>query len=135
MRQVTPEDLIEYGMIPELIGRLPIITALDELTEKLMVNILTEPKNALIRQYNYFFTMENAELEFTPSALSLIAQRAMDRHTGARGLRSVVEEVMLELMYDLPDRDNKGIKYVLDAAAIEQSKPLDELVVAQKESA
>ncbi len=135
MRQVTPADLIEYGMIPELIGRLPIITALDTLTEELMINILTEPKNALVRQYNCFFTMENAELEFTPSALALIARRAMVRKTGARALRSVVEEIMLDLMYDLPDRNNEGVKYVLDAPAIEQRKPLAELVVPQKESA
>ena len=135
LRQVTPDDLIEFGMIPELIGRLPIITALQPLSEELMVMILTEPKNALVRQYKYFFAMEDAELEFTPSALSLIARRAMGRNTGARALRSVVEELMLELMYDLPDRDNKGARYVLDAAAIEQHKPLAELLVSKKESA
>jgi len=135
LQQVTPEDLTEFGMIPELIGRLPIITALNALSEDLMIQILTEPKNAIIRQYQYFFSMENTELAFTPSALSLIAKRAMARHTGARGLRSVIEEVMLDLIYDLPDRKIEGTKYVLDAAAIEQQKPLTELIEPKKESA
>ena len=135
MSQVTPEDLMEYGMIPELVGRLPIITALERLSEEMMVRILTEPKNALVRQYEFFFTMENAELEFTLSAMSLIGQRAMDRNTGARALRGVMEEVMIELMYDLPDQTASGAKYVIDATAIKQRKPLSELLVAQKESA
>jgi ATP-dependent Clp protease ATP-binding subunit ClpX len=135
LHQVTPEDLIEFGMIPELIGRLPIITALDPLSEDMMIRILTEPKNALARQYQYFFAMESAELEFTPSALAMIARRAMARNTGARALRSVMEEIMIDLMYDFPDRANNGSRYVIDAAAIEQHKPLSELLAAQKESA
>ena len=135
MGDVTPEDLIEFGMIPELIGRLPVITALEALGEEIMKLILTEPKNALIRQYQYFFAMENAELEFMPTALTLIARRAMTRHTGARALRSVMEEIMLELMYDFPDRANDGAKYVIDAAAIEQRKSLADLLVPRKESA
>ena len=135
MQQVTPEDLMEYGMIPELVGRLPIITSLVTLSEPMMVRILTEPKNALIRQYQHFFSMENTQLEFTPSAMSLIARRAMERNTGARALRSVLEEIMLELMYDLPDQAAEGTRYVIDAAAIEQRKPLAELAEPRKESA
>ena len=135
MDQVTPEDLMEYGMIPELVGRLPIITSLASLNEKMMIQILTEPKNAIIRQYQYFFSMENTQLEFMPSALTLIAHRAMERNTGARALRSVMEEIMLELMYDLPDQAAEGTQYVIDAAAIEQCKPLSELVKPRKESA
>ena len=132
---VTPEDLIEFGMIPELIGRLPIITALDPLSEDMMIQILTEPKNALIRQYQYFFQMEGAEIDFTPSALSMVARRAIARNTGARALRGVIEDVMLDLMYELPDRAKDGDKFILDAASIELHKPLSELKVAKKESA
>ena len=135
LSQVTPEDLTEYGMIPEMIGRLPVITSLMPLTENMMIQILTEPKNALVRQYQHFFMMEGAELEFTPSALSVLANRAMDRDTGARALRSVMEEIMLELMYELPDMANDNVKYVIDRDAIEHRKPLTELRVAQKESA
>jgi ATP-dependent Clp protease ATP-binding subunit ClpX len=135
LTQVTPEDLIEFGMIPELIGRLPVITPLMPLDEHTLVKILTEPKNALVRQYQHFFAMEKAELVFTPSALSMLAHRAIQRDTGARALRSVLEEVMLELMYELPDMNNEGARYVLDAAAIEQRKPLAELRQPKRESA
>ena len=134
MSQVTPEDILEFGMIPELIGRLPVTTPLMPLTEPMLIQILTEPKNALVRQYQHFFGMENAELEFTPSALSRLAHRAMVRDTGARALRSVMEEVMLELMYELPDLESEGKRYVIDAAAIEERKPLSMLQVKQKES-
>jgi len=115
INQVIPDDLIEYGMIPELIGRLPIITCLDPLDEEMMIMILTEPKNALVRQYQQFFVMEDTQVEYMPSALSIIAQRAMERNTGARALRSVMEDIMLELMYELPDSATKGAKYVIDA--------------------
>jgi ATP-dependent Clp protease ATP-binding subunit ClpX len=135
LSQVTPEDLLEFGMIPELIGRLPIITPLMPLTEAMLVQILTEPKNALIRQYQYFFTLENTELEFTDSALGKLARRAIKRETGARALRSVLEEVMLDLMYELPEVAFNGAKFVIDAAAIEHRKPLPELLAAKKESA
>ena len=135
LSRVTPEDLIEYGMIPELIGRLPVITALEPLTEEAMIQILTEPKNALVRQYQHFFRMENASLEFTESALAKIAQRAMVRETGARALRSVMEELMLELMFDLPDLNNEGTKYVIDAACVENPTSLAQLRVPKKESA
>jgi len=135
LKQVTPDDLIEFGMIPELIGRLPIITPLMPLTEEALISILTEPKNALIRQYQYFFQMEGAELEYTPSALSMLAHRALKRDTGARALRSVMEEVMLDLMYDLPEHAGDNAKYVIDANAIEHKKRLIDLRVAKKESA
>ncbi len=129
LSQVTPEDLTEYGMIPELIGRLPVITSLEPLTEETLIQILTEPKNALVRQYQHFFGMEDAELEYTADALSLLARRAMKRDTGARALRSVMEELMLELMYDLPDLKEKGAKYVIDADAIRESRSLAEMRV------
>jgi ATP-dependent Clp protease ATP-binding subunit ClpX len=135
LSQVTPDDLIEYGMIPEMIGRLPVITALEPLTEEAMIKILTEPKNALVRQYEHFFALEDAEVEYTASALSLLAQRAMARDTGARALRSVMEEVMMDLMYDLPDQKNEGVKYVLTGDAIEQGQALRDLRTPKKESA
>ena len=135
LSEVIPEDLTEYGMIPEMIGRLPIITSLQSLSEQTLVRILTEPKNALIRQYQHFFMLENTQLEFTPGALSAIARRAMERETGARALRSVMEEIMLDLMYDLPDAVDKRAKYIIDADAVHQRKSLIELRVARKESA
>ena len=102
------------------------------MTEDILVNILTEPKNALIRQYQHFFSMEGADLGFTRGALSILAQRALERDTGARALRSVLEEVMLELMYDLPDMDNTNARYVVNAQAIKQHKRLADLRVAKK---
>jgi ATP-dependent Clp protease ATP-binding subunit ClpX len=99
-------------MIPELVGRLPVVSALQPLTETDLVNILITPKNSLMKQYQKFFTMENAELEFTEPALQEIARIAIEKDTGARGLRSVVEEAMFEVMYELPDLE-PGKKYVL----------------------
>ncbi len=133
LSQVAPEDLIHYGMIPELVGRLPVVTSLNPLDEEALVRILTEPKNALVRQYEHFFGMENAELRFTDDALSLLARRAIARETGARALRSVMEDVMLELLYELPETANKGGRYVIDADAIERSVHLRELRVKEKE--
>ena len=135
LAQVTPDDLIEFGMIPELIGRLPVITPLMPLTEDALIQILTEPRNALVRQYQYFFQMEGAELEYTGSALREVAQRAIARDTGARALRGVMEEIMLDLMYDLPDLKAQGGKFVIDQSAVLQRKPLAQLRVKQKESA
>jgi len=122
-------------MIPELIGRLPIITALEMLDAKMLVDILTKPRNALVRQYQHFFAMEEAELEYTDPALMALAKRALARKTGARALRSVMEEFMLELMYELPEHARKGTKYLIDGDAIEHGKTLNELRVAKKESA
>ena len=133
--QATTEDVLGYGMIPELIGRLPILSTLTPLSDEMLIQILTEPKNAIIRQYQYYFTMEDSELEFTQSALDLIAQRAMKRKTGARALRGVMEEVMLDIMYDLPDAPGNGTKYVLDADAIENKYSLEKLMMSKKESA
>lgn len=99
-----PEDLIAYGLIPEFIGRLPVVTTLSALTEEALIDILTGPKNALIRQYQHLFSLDGAELEFTPEALSTIARKALARKTGARGLRSIVEDLLLDTMYELPDQ-------------------------------
>ena len=106
--QVAPEDLIEYGMIPELVGRLPVVSTLSPLDTETLVRILTEPRNALVKQYQQFFQLEECQLEFTPPALDLIAERALARETGARGLRAVMEELMLPALYELPERRRTG---------------------------
>ena len=135
LSQVTPDDLNNYGMIPELVGRLPVITSIEPLSEEAMVAILTEPKNALVRQYQHFFKMEGVDLDFSTGALKILAQRAMSRETGARALRGVLEEVMLDLMYDLPDVKEEGAKYIIDADGIEKHKPLAEMREAKTRSA
>src|SRR3984885_6795674 len=102
--QVQPEDLIKFGLIPEFIGRLPVMAALHELDEAALVKVLTEPKNALTKQYQRYFEMENVKLKFTPEALSAVAREAIKRQSGARGLRAILEEVMMNLMYEIPSR-------------------------------
>jgi ATP-dependent Clp protease ATP-binding subunit ClpX len=116
--QVIVEDVLEFGMIPELMGRLPLITPLMPLDRAALVRILLEPKNALVRQYQHLFSLEGAQLEFTPAALDLIAQKALDRNTGARALRAVVDELMLDLMYALPELDNAGVTYCINDDAV-----------------
>jgi ATP-dependent Clp protease ATP-binding subunit ClpX len=135
IQQVTADDLIEFGMIPEFVGRLPVIAPMVPLSVKALVSILTEPKNAIARQYQHLFGLEGAKLIFTEGALRKIAERAVKRDTGARALRAVMEEIMLGLMYELPDHDNNGVEYVIDEAAIERSFSLQELRVKRKESA
>lgn len=114
MRQVTPEDIIEYGMIPEMTGRLPIISSLERLDVEALVAILTEPKNALIKQYQKLFELEEAELQFTKEALKMLAEKAMERDTGARALRATLEELMIDLMYRLPEEDQGGTYVVTE---------------------
>jgi ATP-dependent Clp protease ATP-binding subunit ClpX len=123
LAQVTSDDLIEFGMIPEFIGRLPVLAPLDPLDEDALMRILTEPKNALVRQYQKLFEMEGAEVEFDQSALREIARRAKERDTGARGLRSIVEEIMLDIQYELPDIEAKA-KYVVTDAVVRGEAPL-----------
>lgn len=102
MRDVIPHDLVKYGLIPELVGRLPVITTLDGLNEEALIKILTEPKNAIIKQYKKLFSLDNVELDFEEDALKAIAQKAIERNTGARGLRSIIEDTLKKLMYDVP---------------------------------
>lgn len=123
-REVEPEDLIKFGLIPELVGRLPVVATLDELDEAALVEILIEPKNALVKQYQALFAMEGVELEIRPSALSAIARKAIKRKTGARGLRSILENVLLDTMFELPGQTNVT-KVVIDDSAIDGGgKPL-----------
>ena len=115
---MLPEDLVKFGLIPELIGRLPIITALHGLDEKAMIKILTEPKNSLVKQYKKYFEMENVELEFESEAIEEIAKLALKRKIGARGLRSIIENVMTDLMYEIPSMD-KVSKVLITKETIE----------------
>lgn len=119
-KQVEPEDLVRFGLIPELIGRLPVVTPLQELDEHALIQILTEPKNAIIKQYQALFQMENVELEFTQEALVAIAKKAIARKTGARGLRSIVENLLLDTMYDLPTL--KAKKVMVGKECVENGK-------------
>ena len=136
LAQVQPEDLVEFGMIPEFVGRLPLCAPLEPLDVPTLVNILSAPKNAIVKQYQKIFRMEGAELEFTPKALELIASRALKRETGARALRAVCEEIMLDLMYRLPDQA-QGRKYVINEAVVEGRQSAIELMPneARKQSA
>jgi ATP-dependent Clp protease ATP-binding subunit ClpX len=112
LSQVTSDDILEFGLIPELVGRLPVITALKPLDTDSLVRVLKEPRNALVRQFQKLFSMEDAQLQFTETALRAVAQRAKEKETGARGLRSIVESIMLDIMYDLPDT-GRGQSYVI----------------------
>ncbi|TGR16413.1 ATP-dependent Clp protease ATP-binding subunit ClpX, partial [Mesorhizobium sp. M8A.F.Ca.ET.197.01.1.1] len=102
LAEVEPEDLIKSGLIPEFVGRLPVVATLEELDEPALIKILTEPKNAITKQFKKLFEMENVELEFRPDALSAIARKALKRKTGARGLRSIMEKILLDTMFELP---------------------------------
>jgi ATP-dependent Clp protease ATP-binding subunit ClpX len=135
LNKVTSDDLIEFGMIPEFVGRLPVTAPLDPLDEEALIRILTEPRNALVKQYQKLFEMEGAELEFSPAALKEIARRAKERDTGARGLRSIVEEIMLELQYELPEIEPKG-KFTVTDAVVRGEVPLfEKQPAADKKSA
>ena len=121
-QDVEPEDLIKFGLIPELVGRLPVVATLDELDEPALVEILTGPKNALVKQYQSLFNMEGVELEVRPGALSAIAKKAIKRKTGARGLRSILEQVLLYTMYELPSQ-KRVAKVVLEENAVNGESP------------
>jgi len=123
LRHVTPKDLVEFGMIPEFVGRLPVMVTLNHLSREDLVRILTEPKNALVRQFQGLFTMENAELEFTPDGLAAIADVAIERETGVRALRSILEGILLDLLYELPNRTDTR-KFVIDADVVLGKKRL-----------
>ena len=121
LRKVTPEDLIKQGIIPELVGRLPLVTTLDSLDEEALLRILVEPKNAIVKQYQKFFEMEGIELEITEGALREVAKRAMVRRIGARGLRAILENTMLELMYEVPSQENVE-KVIVDIDGLDDYK-------------
>ncbi len=120
--EVEPEDLIKFGLIPELVGRLPVVATLEELSEAALIQILVEPRNAVVKQFQKLIGMEGAELEVRPAALSAIARKALRRKTGARGLRSILEAALLDTMFDLPSK-GKVTKVVLEESSIESGTP------------
>ncbi len=135
--QVTPDDLVEFGLIPEFIGRLPVLTSLDALDEEALMSILSEPKNAVVKQYQKLFDLDNADLTFTTEALRAIAVKAIERKTGARALRSIIEDVMLDMMFDLPENaEGKRRHYVITESVINDGvAPEISIVEEDKESA
>jgi len=119
LRAALPEDLLRFGLIPEMIGRLPVLASLEPLTEEILVQILIEPKNALAKQYKKLFKLDNVDLSFTKEALKAIAKQAIKRKTGARALRSILENLMLDIMYEIPTRQNVK-KCIIDKQHVEQ---------------
>jgi ATP-dependent Clp protease ATP-binding subunit ClpX len=123
LNNVEPEDLIRYGLIPEFVGRLPVVATLEELDEEALVRILTEPKNAITKQYQRLFDMEGVDIEFRENALHAVARKAMDRKTGARGLRTILENVLLDTMYEIPSQSDIGKVVVDESVILGDSKP------------
>ena len=131
--QVDSDDILEFGLIPELVGRLPVLSSLQPLNEAALVKVLTEPKNAILKQYQKMFSLENCDLQFTDEALGAIARKAMKKDTGARGLRSILEDTMLDIMFDLPD--NQGSSYVINERNVEGVEPVLPIREARTKSA
>lgn len=129
LKHVQHEDLLKYGLIPEFIGRLPVLVTLEELSKDALVRIITEPKNALVKQYNKLFDMDNVELEITPDAIEAIAEKALERKTGARGLRGIMEKIMTNIMYEVPSREDVK-KCIITRETVEAEKE-PELVLAE----
>ncbi|CAN5784214.1 ATP-dependent Clp protease ATP-binding subunit ClpX [soil metagenome] len=135
LTQVQPDDMVEFGMIPEFVGRLPVLAPLMPLNMDTMIHVLTEPKNALVKQYQHLFGLEGANLTFTDAALRAISRKALVRQTGARGLRAVMEETMIDLMYDLPEGHARGKEFVIDETDVGTRRKLSELRTREKKSA
>ena len=130
LKEVEPDDLMRFGLIPEFIGRLPVLATLEDLDEAALITILTEPKNALVKQYGRLFEMENVGLTFTEDALSAIARKAITRKTGARGLRSIMEGILLETMFELPTYE--GVEEVVVNAEVVEGRAQPLLIYAEK---
>ena len=135
LQQLEPEDLLKFGLIPEFVGRLPVIATLKDLDEPALVQILSEPKNALVKQYQRLFEMEDVKLTFTDDALSAVALKAIERKTGARGLRSILEAILLDTMFDLPAMDNVSEVVVNEEAVNTDAAPLMIYADQKKEGA
>jgi ATP-dependent Clp protease ATP-binding subunit ClpX len=125
--EVEPEDLLRYGLIPELVGRLPVMVPLEALDEEALVRILKEPKNALTKQYVKLFELENVKITFEESALKAIAQKALKRGTGARGLRAILEEILTDIMFDLPGREDVTEVKIIESTVTQKAPPLLEI--------
>jgi ATP-dependent Clp protease ATP-binding subunit ClpX len=132
-KDLEPEDLLKFGLIPEFVGRLPVLATLEDLDQDALVTILTQPKNALVKQYQRLFELEDTKLNFTDDALNAIAKRAIERKTGARGLRSILEEILLDTMFDLPGLDEVTEVVVNEEAVSSESNPLMIYAESKKE--
>ena len=132
-KDLEPEDLLKFGLIPEFVGRLPVLATLEDLDQDALVTILTQPKNALVKQYQRLFELEDTNLNFTDDALDAIAKRAIERKTGARGLRSILEEILLDTMFDLPGLDEVTEVVVNEEAVSSESNPLMIYAESKKE--
>jgi ATP-dependent Clp protease ATP-binding subunit ClpX len=130
LKQVQSQDLLKYGMIPEFVGRVPVIVPLEKLDKKALISILTEPKNALLKQYKELFKMDNVDLEVEKEALEVIAEKALEINTGARGLRGILESIMTEVMYDIPSRNDVKKCVITKDTIINKSEP--KLVLTKK---
>ena len=124
LKQVQPQDLIRYGLIPEFVGRLPVIATLEELSESALIRILTEPKNAIVKQYQKLLSYDSVKLKFSDTALTAIAKEAIRRKTGARGLRAILEDVMLDIMYEIPSQSNIKECLITEEVITKREKPL-----------
>ena len=133
LKKLQPDDLMKFGLIPEFIGRVPVYAVLDQLNEKTLKMILTEPKNAVLKQYQALLKMDGVDLEFEPDAVEAIAKEAIRRKTGARALRSIVEEIMLDVMYDVPTKENID-KFVVTADMVKNNKNAEVLKLPTKEA-
>ena len=133
--QVRPEDLVKFGLIPEFIGRLPVVATVDNLDRESLVKVLTEPKNSLVKQYSRLFEMDDCELDIEPAALDAIAELALERKTGARGLRAIMEELLVPVMYDLPDREDIATVHITSECVTEGAEPQFSYTDEAKESA
>ena len=132
LNDLTPDDLAHYGLIPELIGRLPVVTTLQQLTEEELYQVLTEPKNALMKQYKHLFALDGVDLMFEEEAIRIVAHRAAERNSGARGLRAMMESILLPIMFDIPDRDDITAVVITEAAARGESEPAYVLEAIEK---
>ena len=133
LREVEPEDLLKFGMIPEFVGRLPVVATLEDLDESALIKVLTEPKNALVKQYQRLFELESVSLEFSEDALAAIARKAMHRKTGARGLRSIMEAVLLDIMFELPGMT--GVESVVINREVVEGKAKPLRLLSQRRTA
>ena len=124
LKEIQPEDLLKYGLIPEFVGRLPVIASLDELSEEALVDIIVKPKNALIKQYTKIFEFENVKLKFQQEALWAVAKEATKRKSGARALRAILEDAMLDIMYDIPSQENVKECVISEDVILKREKPL-----------
>ncbi|WP_424685820.1 ATP-dependent Clp protease ATP-binding subunit ClpX, partial [Enterococcus sp.] len=134
MQHIIPEDLLKFGLIPEFIGRLPVMAALDKLTNDDLVRILTEPKNALVKQYKKLLSLDETELEFEPAALKAIADKAIERNTGARGLRSIIEDIMMDIMFEVPSDETIAKVTITKEAVTDGEAPKIQLTEKEKKA-